>query len=579
MSSLQVDKPMCFTTEGGLVRTPDSSFSCALLFVVAISVLAVSSGTSAASFVLAGSSHSPAERATESGRSFSFEQYLFGDPVTLSIWVQELNEETGYVVVNGVDMSGPPVPFVWGWGDGVVESGWFPGTHTYTDTSTNYVCTVRADYAPGDSDSVRVVVRFTAPDVTPVALPDETSVSVPDTLVALISRMPGYGIPALTPFGDEFFTVMPRWIVEYALSVGAGMQNDMVNGDVFLVDGGFRQVILRDALFAGMYSLWYTSPVSFGAGDYAFGGSIQWSSFLHEMGHNATLNFPADYYYGGKIDGNANAIYSETMAQIFQYATAYELMNNGGAYGLPDNLLAEIWISSTSAISGLRNAYDRYVAEGMHFASWNDPGTPEDETMDTFATLAYKFCAHAETQGSGYLAPLQRMTWLLAVFDEDLELRYDRHNNTAVADTFRATLMVTALSFAFDEDLRQEFRDLGFPVGDAAYDELMGMAVGIDESDDVDVQGRVSVTCRPNPFNPCTIVSYRAGDAGVVSVRVFDTSGREVRTLVDCERAPGVYEVAWDGTDSGGNLVASGVYLVRVSAGGSVGEAKAVLLK
>ncbi|MBC8424286.1 hypothetical protein H8E07_09205 [bacterium] len=43
------------------------------------------------------------------------------------------------------------------------------------------------------------------------------------------------------------------------------------------------------------------------------------------MGHNATLNFPAVHDYGGKIDGYVNAIYSETMAQIFQYATAYEL--------------------------------------------------------------------------------------------------------------------------------------------------------------------------------------------------------------------------------------------------------------
>ena len=282
----------------------------------------------------------------------NFSTYLFDDPLTLLIWVQELNSETGDVIVNGVDMSGPPVPFVWNWGDGTVESSWFPGIHTYADLAANYICTVRADYAPEDSDSAQVVLRFTDPVVDPITLPDETRVFVPDTLVDLVSRMPGYPVPELEPFGDEFFTTMSRWIVEYALSVGSGMQNDMVNGDVFLIDGGFTQFILRDADFAGMYSLWYTSPVSFGAGDYAFSGSIQWSSFLHEMGHNATLNFPADYYYGGKIDGSANAIYSETMAQIFQYATAYELMNNGSQYGLAEDILTEIWISSISAISG-----------------------------------------------------------------------------------------------------------------------------------------------------------------------------------------------------------------------------------
>ncbi len=506
----------------------------------------------------------------------NFSKYLFDDPVTLSIWVQEINVETGYVVVNGVDMSGPPVPFVWMWGDGNVSSGWFPGTHTYADTSMNYICKVVADYAPGDSDTVQAVVRFTAPDVIPVTLPDETRVSVPDTLVALVSRMPGYGIPNLTPFGDEFFTVMPRWVVEYALSIGAGMQNDMVNGDVFLVEGGFRQVVLRDALFAGMYSLWYTSPVSFGAGDYAFGGSIQWSSFLHEMGHNATLNMPADYYYGGKIDGNANAIYSETMAQIFQYATAYELMSNSAAYGLPGDLLEEIWISSISAISGLRNAYDNYVAEGMSFSSWNDPGTPGDDTMNTFATLAYKFCAYAETDGNGYIEPLQRMTRLLAVFDEDLELRYDRHNNNAAADTFRATLMVTAISYGFDTDLRSEFVALNFPISDATYYELMDMVTGVEEEP---VVGRLSLACLPNPCRARTMLSYSIPRQGPVAVRAYDAAGRLVRTLVDEVREAGSHDVPWDGSDDEGRSVASGVYFVRIVSGRDAETVKAVVLR
>ena len=66
--------------------------------------------------------------------------------------------------------------------------------------------------------------------------------------------------------------------------------------------------------------------------DYGFQGTIEWSSFMHEMGHNFTLNSPADYYYGGKIDGNANAIFSESLAQIFQHATAFEIINNYSDY-------------------------------------------------------------------------------------------------------------------------------------------------------------------------------------------------------------------------------------------------------
>ena len=508
----------------------------------------------------------------------SFATYLFDDPLTLSIWVQELNTETGYVVVNGVDMSGPPVPFVWDWGDGTVESGWFPGIHTYADTETNYVCSVRADYTPEDSDSVQVVLRFTAPDVVPVVLPPETHVAVPDTLVEFVSRMPGYLVPDLEPFGDEFFTIISREDVEYTLSVGAGMQSDMVNGDTFLVDGGFRQYVMRDSDFAGMYSLWFTSPVSFGAGDYAFSGSIQWSSLYHEMGHNTTLNFPADHYYGGKIDGNANAIYSETMGQIFQYATAYELMNEGGGYGLPDDLLMEIRLSTISAISGLRNAYDRYVDEGMNFCSWNDPGTPEDEAMDTFATLAYKFCAHAELAGSGYRMPLKRMSQLLALFDEDLELRWDRHHNTAAADTFRATLMVTAISHGFDSDLRAEFAALNFPLCDATYDDLIGRVTNVE--DGLPHGGRgILAACWPNPCNPRTTLSYQLPRPGRVTVSVHDPGGRLVRELCDAVQVAGPHRVDWDGLDEAGNAVASGVYLIHVAGAGESGSTKVVLLR
>ena len=79
------------------------------------------------------------------------------------------------------------------------------------------------------------------------------------------------------------------------LSAAAAIQNDLANSNVCLVDGGFRQCVLRDPAAGGMYSIWYSSPVAFGSADYAFQGTPGYSSFFHEMGHNVTLNFPAGY--------------------------------------------------------------------------------------------------------------------------------------------------------------------------------------------------------------------------------------------------------------------------------------------
>ena len=329
---------------------------------------------------------------------------------------------------------------------------------------------------PAAAPTPRGRKRVSAPQINPVALPSNVSVTIPNGSVSLTSRMPGYVPPAtLTHFSDTDFGIVPRSTIEYVLAAAASVQMGFVNGNVPLDCGTFSQVVLKDTNLTGggMYSLWYTDPVSFGVGALSVTGSIQYSSFMHEMGHNFTLNSPADYYYGGKIDGNANAIYSETMAQIFQHATAYQLINNADSYGLSSDMAADLEQSATSSMKIVRNAYDDYVDGGCSFASWNDPSTPTDETFDTFMTLAYKFFEHAENDGLGYEAPTQRMTELLGLFNENFKAQWDQNHDTLDADSFRSTLMVTAMSYAFSEDLRQEFRDLNFPINDLTYQELI----------------------------------------------------------------------------------------------------------
>ena len=403
---------------------------------------------------------------------------LFGGPARIfaNIMTQDVN--AGYVQINGVGIGLTNRPPLWDFGDGTVVGSWFPAEHTYASPRSNYIVKVTGYFTDGATNFTEVLVRFAPPALTPVALPAELLVTIPTNDVSLVSRMPGYGFsPSLTHFDDSFFTTnLTRDAVEYLLTVAATVQCDFVNSNMFLVNGGFQQSVLRETNLFGMYSIWYSSPVAFGSGDYGFQGTPQYSSFFHEMGHNVTLNFPAGYYYGGKIDGNANAIYSETLAQIFQHATAYELMNRAAEYGLPTDLVFDIHQSAGGSISFVRLRYEHYLSSGTNFFSWNDPGTEADETFDTFMTIAYQFFAHAETAGQGYAIPARRLMRLLEVFNEDLRQQYDQEHNTPAADEFRATLLVTALSYAFQSDLRAEFRELRFPVSDAIYDQLMSLA-------------------------------------------------------------------------------------------------------
>ncbi len=406
-----------------------------------------------------------------------FKPELLGEPSRISASIQEQNSN-GQVQFNGGALGLASEP-VWDFGDGTVMASWFPAEHTYASTGSNYLVKVTGRFTDGKTNATELLVRFAPPAVEPIGLPTNLRVTIPGTPVSLASRMPGYGFSeTLTAFDETFFSAnLPRSVVEYVLSLAASLQCDLVHSNMFLVEGGFRQLVLCDPNVGGMYSIWYSTPVAFGSGNYAFQGTPGYSSFFHEMGHNFTLNFPADYYYGGKTDGNANAIYSETMAQIFQHATAYEILNHALEYGLSPDLVFDIRRSARDSISWVRTSYERYLSSGSNYASWNNPSTPEDETFDTFMTLAYKFFVHAENAGHGYAAPLRRMTRLLGTFDPDLHQRFDPGNNSSSGAAFRATLLVAALSYAFDADLRPEFRDLRFPLDDVAYAELLSRVV------------------------------------------------------------------------------------------------------
>ncbi len=83
----------------------------------------------------------------------------------------------------------------------------------------------------------------------------------------------------------------------------------------------------------------------------------------------------------------------------------------------------------------------------------------------------------------------------------------------------------------------------------------------------------------PNPFNAGTVISFSLPQRSHVSVDVFNILGQRVRRLVDEDRPAGTYRVEWDGSDRSGNLVASGVYLYRLDAGGRSLARKMILLR
>jgi len=77
----------------------------------------------------------------------------------------------------------------------------------------------------------------------------------------------------------------------------------------------------------------------------------------------------------------------------------------------------------------------------------------------------------------------------------------------------------------------------------------------------------------PNPFNPSTKIQYQVSTRDVVSLKVFNSLGQEVATLVDRVHEPGTYAATWDA-----GRAASGAYFYRLEIGGRPVETKKALL-
>ena len=78
----------------------------------------------------------------------------------------------------------------------------------------------------------------------------------------------------------------------------------------------------------------------------------------------------------------------------------------------------------------------------------------------------------------------------------------------------------------------------------------------------------------PNPFNPTTRIKFSLPESGMVTLKVYNILGQEVRTLVNREMSAGSYDVNFNASN-----LASGVYIYSISAGAYHATKKMMLLK
>jgi len=83
----------------------------------------------------------------------------------------------------------------------------------------------------------------------------------------------------------------------------------------------------------------------------------------------------------------------------------------------------------------------------------------------------------------------------------------------------------------------------------------------------------------PNPFNSETIINYQLPFDCYVVLKIYNILGREVKTLVNENKTAGYYSVKWDGTNTSGIKVSSGIYLYKIKTKDFIEKKKLIMLQ
>jgi len=83
----------------------------------------------------------------------------------------------------------------------------------------------------------------------------------------------------------------------------------------------------------------------------------------------------------------------------------------------------------------------------------------------------------------------------------------------------------------------------------------------------------------PNPFNSGTSISFGLPRPGPVRLEIYNILGQRIISLIDRFLSAGYYNISWNGKDSEGRDMASGIYFYRLNTAEQVAVRKMVCLK
>lgn len=105
-----------------------------------------------------------------------------------------------------------------------------------------------------------------------------------------------------------------------------------------------------------------------------------------------------------------------------------------------------------------------------------------------------------------------------------------------------------------------------YKYGVKLVDSILGGGSSVKQENTVIPTGFALSSNYPNPFNPVTTIRFDIQKRATADIAVYNALGQKVITLVSEDLPPGTYSTIWNGANTDGQSMSSGVYYVRMIA-------------
>jgi hypothetical protein len=228
--------------------------------------------------------------------------------------------------------------------------------------------------------------------------------------------------------------------------------------------------------------------------------------------------------------------------------------------GVTETLRA-IWGSSNFDIYAVGDAGTIVHFDGIDWTVMSTPTTQNLADIWGFyempvATLLQSFSADTD---AGHVA----IRWTLSEIDENVTFRVSKTSGAAAAIVdYDPYIEHDGLAFTYLDHDVEPGETYSYLV---EYTDDAGWIMLFDTGRIVVPDASLALYPNfPNPFNPSTRITYSVPEQGHVSLKIYDVTGRLVRTIVEESKAPGMYTADWNGLNDQGRNAATGTYFCRL---------------